>query len=55
MKLTVEYPDALDAKLREIAEKEGQTSRNAIIRKAIAFFLADYTRKNKRKPAEVQP
>lgn len=54
MKLTVEYPDALDAKIREIAAAEGQTSRNAIIRKAIAFFLADYTRKNKKR-AEVRP
>ena len=54
MKLTVEYPDALDIKLRQIAEAEGQTSRNAIIRKAIAFFLEDYTRKNK-KAAEARP
>ena len=54
MKLTIEYPDALDAKLRDIAEAEGQTSRNAIIRKAIALFLEDYTRKNKKR-AEVRP
>lgn len=49
MRLTVEYPDAMDAKIREVAEAEGQVSRGAVIRKALAFFLDAYTSKNKRK------
>lgn len=61
MRATIEYPDELDLKIKEIAQREGQVSRSAIIRKALAFFLASKTSKVKRasraaqKRAEVRP
>ena len=38
-KLTIDYPASWDKALMEAAKKDGHSSRSAIIRKAIAFFL----------------
>ena len=37
--LSMQIPEALDAKIREVAEKEGRT-KSAIIREALALWLA---------------
>lgn len=49
MRLSVAFPDWMDAKLREIAEAEGQISRGAVIRKALSLFLTNYASKSKHK------
>ena len=61
MRLTIEYPNDYDGLIRALAESQGHTSRAAIIRQALAFFLNAKASKSKRKQsakadrAEVRP
>lgn len=40
MKISLDYPDELDAKIMQKANEDGHKSRAAVIRKALAFYLS---------------
>lgn len=40
MKVSLDYPDAIDGEIMKIAEADGHSNRSAVIRKMIAFYLS---------------
>ena len=45
MKIAISYPDELDALILAVAKEDGHNSRNAVLRKALAFFLEHRSQK----------
>lgn len=46
MKISLDYPDALDSEIMRQAHADGHNNRAAVIRKAITFYLTKGSHKN---------
>ena len=40
MKVSLDYPDSLDAEIMKEARADGHENRSAVIRKALSFYLS---------------